>query len=262
MPLLKVDHLTKKFGGLTAVNDLSFELEEAGIHALVGPNGSGKTTTINMISGVYPASSGVIEFDGCNISKEKSYKIARLGLHRTYQNIKLYPSMTLLENLLIGGHSDTQNSVFTTLMNPRAYQQEERALKEKGEEMLKFLGLYEKRNVEVGSLPYGNQKITELGIALMSKPKLLLLDEPAAGLNPSERRDFIDLVLKVFDQGVKILMVEHNMDVVMSISKHITVLNFGSKIAEGSPQEIQNNEEVIAAYLGDKFKKSANKKEG
>ena len=170
--------------------------------------------------------------------------------------------MTLLENLLIGGHSDTQNSVFTTLMNPRAYQQEERALKEKGEEMLKFLGLYEKRNIEVGSLPYGNQKITELGIALMSKPKLLLLDEPAAGLNPSERRDFIDLVLQVFDQGVKILMVEHNMDVVMSISKRITVLNFGSKIAEGSPQEIQNNEEVIAAYLGDKFKKSANKKEG
>lgn len=254
--LMEVKNLTKSFGGLVAVNDLSFELEETGVHALIGPNGSGKTTTINLISGMLPANEGSIQFDGKELNGMKPHQIARVGLRRTHQNIKLFSTMSILENVMVGAHMDTNAGIIRTLLDFKTYINEEKMLKERAEEVLELVGLYDRRNEIVGSQPYGVQKLTELGVGMVSKPKLLLLDEPAAGLTPSERTEFIDMVLKIFDMGVKVLIVEHNMDVVMNISKKITVLNFGSKIAEGSPFDIQNNDDVIKAYLGRKFKKA------
>lgn len=253
--ILRVDHLSKSFGGLKAVNDLSFELETDGIHSLIGPNGAGKTTTVNMLMGVYPPDSGTIVFNGKDISRMKSHQIARLGLRRTFQNIKLFHTMTVLENLMVSAQFETSAGIVRTIFDYKKYRSEEEQLRAKAEEMLKLIGLYERRNDVIGSLPYGRQKVAELAMAAITSPKVILLDEPAAGLNPSERMEFIEIVKQVFDSGIRFLMIEHNMDVVMSLSKKITVLDFGSKIAEGLPEEIRNNDIVIKAYLGNKFKK-------
>lgn len=255
--LLKIDNLAKKFGGLTAVNNLSLYLNEGGIHSLIGPNGSGKTTTINLISGVYPCDSGTMIYDEKQeISKLPSYEISKLGIRRTYQNIKLFTSMTLKENLMVGGHCETKAGLVRTIIDYRKYKEEEKMLSEKADHMLEIIKLKDKANELSNSQPYGVQKITELGIAMMTNPKIILLDEPAAGLNPSERAEFIKIVLQIRDEyKVKFLLVEHNMDVVMNVSERISVLNFGNKIAEGTPYEIQNNDEVIKAYLGRKFEK-------
>ena len=252
--ILKLDNVVKNFSGLVAVRDLSFEIEERSIHALIGPNGSGKTTTVNMIAGVLPVTNGEIFYGDTKISGLRTFEIARLGIGRTFQNLKLFGSMSVIENLMIGGHRLAQMGILRFMFSFRKAGQEEKLLKEKAEQIVNYIGLYDVKNENVKSLPYGKQKMVELGRALMTAPKLLLLDEPAAGLNASERKKFVDIILKTFATGIDILLIEHNMDVVMNISNQITVLNFGAKIAEGTPTEIKNNREVIKAYLGDKFK--------
>ncbi len=256
--LLKIDNLTKRFGGLTAVNSLSLDLkDDYGIHSLIGPNGSGKTTTINLISGVYPSDSGTVVFNGTEeIMGMPPHEIARLGIRRTYQNIKLFSSMTIKENIMVGGHCETNAGIIRTIFDFRKFKEEEKVLSEKADYMLEIIGLKDKAKAISGAQPYGVQKVAELGRAMMTNPKIILLDEPAAGLNPSERTDFMKMVHRIRDDyKIKFLLIEHNMDIVMSVSEKITVLNFGRKIAEGTPYEIQNNDEVITAYLGRRFEK-------
>ncbi len=257
--VLEVKNLVKRFEGLVAVNDLSFKVTKGKFHALIGPNGAGKTTTINMITGDNPQTEGDVLFYGTSISKLPVYARANLGIGRTFQNIKLFSTMTVLENLLMGGQSRTTRSLLRYLADFRTAQREERQLREKAEEILNFIGMYQYKDELVSNLAYGRQKMTELGRTLMGDPKLILLDEPAAGLNPSERKEFIDIIQKVFEQGVDMFLIEHNMDVVMNLSHDITVLNFGCKIAEGAPKEILENEEVISAYLGEGYRKQMKK---
>lgn len=251
--ILRAENVVKNFSGLVAVRDLSFEMAERNIHALIGPNGSGKTTTINMITGAFPVTSGRIFYEDTEISGMPTHQIARLGIGRTFQNLKLFNSMTVMENLMVGGHQMMPTGILRFLVDPTKSKQEEKQVEEKAKQILDFIGMYDLKDEKVSSLPYGRQKMTELGRALMMDPKLLFLDEPAAGLNPSERMEFVNIMLKTFDLGIDLFLIEHNMDVVMNICSRITVLNFGAKIAEGTPDEIKNNEEVIKAYLGNRY---------
>lgn len=262
--VLEVKNLTKRFAGLVAVNNLSMEIHKNRIHTLIGPNGSGKTTTVNLITGVLPANEGSITFNEQEITGSQPYRIAQSGLGRTFQNIKLFSAMTVLENLMVGGHSKAKQSMPGFLINIPGARKEERQLREKSLEILEFLKLSHIKDEKVKNLPYGLQKMTELGRTLMLEPKMILLDEPAAGLIPSERAAFVETLQKLYETGIDLFLIEHNMDVVMSISHYITVLNFGSKIAEGTPKEVINNPEVIRAYLGDRFKEksSSRVKEG
>lgn len=254
--ILRLEKITKRFSGLTAVSDVSFAMKARTIHALIGPNGAGKTTTINMITGVYPQTEGMIYYEGKCVDGMKVHDRARLGLGRTFQNLKLFRSMTVLENLMVGGHQLTKVGLWKSMFDFAGSRRDEALLRERAEAVLEEIGMEEYRDANVNNLSYGRQKMTDLGRALMTDPKLLLLDEPAAGLIPSERREFIDIILRLFDKGIDIFLIEHNMDVVMNISTYITVLNFGQKIAEGVPAEIQNNDLVIKAYLGDQFRKN------
>ena len=260
--VLEVKNLTKRFSGLVAVNDLNFRVTKGRVHALIGPNGAGKTTTVNMITGVFPQTEGEIFFQGRNISKTEPYKRAQLGIGRTFQNIKLFSSMTVLENLILGAQWRTNQNIFSYLVNFKNANKEEKMLYDKACEILNFIDMYALKDEIVSNLPYGLQKMCELGRTLMGEPSLILLDEPAAGLNPSERKEFISIVQKVFEQGVDLFLIEHNMDVVMELSHDITVLNFGSKIASGGPKEIQENDDVITAYLGEGYRDRKRMKEG
>lgn len=252
--IIEVRSLSKSFQGLTAVDNVSFSIRKRCIHALIGPNGAGKTTTLSMINGTTKPTSGNIFIENVESTRMSTDRIARLGVARTFQNIKLFPSLNVLENIMIGGqYLYTRGGLVRFLVNFVESSRFERQMQERAAEIADMIGLSALKDKRVGSLAYGRQKVVELGRALMLQPKVILLDEPAAGLNPTERREFIDILQSIYDSGIDLMLIEHNMDVVMNICHRITVLNFGQKIAEGTPYEIQNNDDVIRAYLGEDY---------
>jgi branched-chain amino acid transport system ATP-binding protein len=249
--LLEVQNLNRRFGGLQAVNNVSFNVEQGTIKAVIGPNGAGKTTLFNLIAGNLPANSGKVHFRKTQISGRKPYQIAQLGISRTYQNIKLFQGMTALENVMLGRHIRSRAGFMAGMLNLPWTWTEEKRIREKAREYLDLLGVAECADTEIGNLSFGQQRGVEFARALATEPTLLLLDEPAAGLNIYETAEIGRLITKIKESGITVLLVEHDMSLVMDISDEIVVLSFGEKIAEDLPHSIQQNEEVIRIYLGD-----------
>jgi len=249
--ILSVRGVSKRFGGLQAVSDLSFDVARGSIKALIGPNGAGKTTLFNLISGFLPPDSGEIYFGDAPVHALPSHQIASRGMVRTFQHIRLFPKMTVLENIMVGRHVHSRAGFLAGMLNLPFTWGEERRIREKSREILDLLGIAEHAHTEAASLAYGQQRAVEIGRALACEPRLLLLDEPAAGLNMRETNGMGGLIGKIRDMGVTVLLVEHDMSLVMKISDEIVVLSFGQKIAEDRPLAIQKNREVIRVYLGD-----------
>lgn len=248
--MLRVDQLTIKFGGLTAVDRVSFEIEKGAIFGLIGPNGAGKTTTFNMITGVYRPTSGRVLLKGREIQGMAPWQVNALGIARTYQNINLFKKMSVLENVLVGCHSQSSSGLLAALLRTPSQRAEEKALREKSLEILAFMDLADKARLRASSLSYGEQRRLEISRALASNPELLLLDEPAAGMNSREKEELSAIIQRICEQGITVLLVEHDMKLVMRVTHTICVLNFGKKIAQGDPEYIQHHQEVIEAYLG------------
>lgn len=251
MSMLSVQGLSKRFGGLQAVNDVSFDVRQGVIKALIGPNGAGKTTLFNLISGVLPPDSGTITFQSAVVQGLRPHEIAEQGMARTFQHIRLFPKMTALENIMIGRHVHSKAGFIAGMLNLPFTWKEERAIREKSLELIAFLGIGDIAGQDALSLPYGQQRIVELGRALACEPRLLLLDEPAAGLNMRETAEMASLISRIRDLGITVLLVEHDMSLVMNISDEIIVLSYGEKIADDVPLAIQKNREVISVYLGE-----------
>ena len=274
--MLELWHVTKRFGGLTAVGDVSFKIKKGEIYALIGPNGAGKTTIFNLITGVYALTEGRVIFDGTVVGqgdaiikddmretdvkpfRKQPYDIMSRGMARTFQNIRLFKSETVYNNVLTACHAEADYNIFQSLWRLKVgpkwltkYYYQEKALREKTEELLKIMGIWEQRDMIAVNLPYGQQRKLEIARALATDPKLLLLDEPAAGMNPEETLALMDLIREIRDRfDLTVLIIEHHMDLVMNVSDRIFVLNFGKPLAEGTPAEIQSNPEVIEDYLG------------
>jgi len=250
--LLTAENVSKVFGGLVAVEDVSFEIPERGIVSIIGPNGAGKTTFFNMLTGLYKPSFGRISFNGRNITGRRADLIMKDGVARTFQNIRLFATMTAIENVMVGQHARMRAGLFGSIFRIPRVSHEERDVEEKARETLTYVGIDETQHELMSvNLSYGDQRRLEIARALASEPKLLLLDEPTAGMNPQESAELTDFMRKLRDErGLTILLIEHDMQVVMGVSERITVLDHGQKIAEGSPDEVRTNARVIEAYLG------------
>jgi len=251
--MLKISNMTMKFGGVVAVNDLSMEIRRGQIVGLIGPNGAGKTTVFNVVTGVYKPTEGEVYFGKKleKISQLQPDQIAKLGICRTFQNIRLFKELSVFDNVFIGGHLRIKSGLFSSVLRLPSYRMEERAMIERAEYLLQKVGLYELRNEKAYSLPYGMQRRLEIARALATSPQLLLLDEPAAGMNPQETQELMEFIHEIKDEfDLTIFLIEHHMEVVMGICENIFVLDHGILIAQGNPQEIQANERVIEAYLG------------
>ena len=249
--MIHTENLSVGYRGVPLIRDIEIHVSKGEILSLIGPNGAGKTTVFNMITGAYQVTSGDVLFCGESICGKKPHDIVKKGIARTFQNIRLFKSATVLENVMTGFHCKTKTGMFNVVFQPGKCRKEEAETRQKALEILKFLGLDGVKDNEAGSIPYGHQRLLEIGRALATSPKLLLLDEPAAGMNSQEKKELVETIRKIRDTyNLAVLLVEHDMELVMGISENITVINFGRRIADGTAEEIQNNNDVIEAYLG------------
>lgn len=251
MALLEVNNISKRFGGLQAVKDVSFTVNQGAIKAVIGPNGAGKTTLFNLVSGFLAPDAGTIVYNGSPVHGRSPFRIAGLGMSRTFQHIRLFAHMTALENVMVGRHVRSRAGFVAGMLNLPWTRQEERGIRDKALEVMEFLGIANLAGAEATSLSYGQQRLVELARALAGDPAMLLLDEPAAGLNMRETADMAALIGRIRARGITVLIVEHDMELVMSISDEVVVLSYGEKIADDAPRAVQNNPEVIRVYLGE-----------
>lgn len=251
MPMLELKGITQVFGGVTALDDVSFDIAADCVTGVIGPNGAGKTTLFNIVTGIYQQTSGTVLLEGRDISGFPAERLAGLGMVRTFQNVELFGQMSVLENVMVGQHSRTRSGLISCSLKMPWAVSEERQIHDEARKWLHFVGIEELADVQASNLPFGKGRLLEIARAMACKPRMILMDEPAAGLNSQETLGLAALIRRIREAGVTVVLVEHDMELVMDICDRIVVLNLGRKLAEGSPREIQDNHEVIAAYLGD-----------